>query len=69
MFKAIAHLFRAASHTAASIENVAKAGEVASQSVVTLAENFDTQQKAVLKAKREKIDQKIADNNFDFSDI
>ena len=64
-FKLCARIINTADNTVAIAENLSKAGAVASNSAITLAENFDTEQSAKLKAKREALDKDIADGKFD----
>lgn len=64
-FKLCARIINTADNTVAIAENLSKAGAVASESAITLAENFDTEQKAKLVAKRKVIDKDIQDGKFD----
>lgn len=65
LFKVIARTFSTLDNTLQIAENISKAGAVASESAITLAENFDVEQKAKLKAKRTSLDKDIANGKFD----
>lgn len=65
IFKVIARFTSTVDNTLAIAENITAAGAKASESSITLAENFDLEQKAKLKAKQEQINKDIANGKFD----
>lgn len=65
MFKVIARALKVMDNSLAMVENVSEAGEIASRSTITLANNFNTEQEAKLKAKREQLEKDIKDGKFD----
>lgn len=65
LFKVIARVLSTADNTLAIAENITAAGAKASESSITLAENFDIEQKAKLKAKKEQIEANIKAGKFD----
>lgn len=65
LFKVIARALSTVDNTLAIAENITAAGAKASESSITLAENFDLEQKAKLKAKQEQINKDIQAGKFD----
>lgn len=65
LFKVVARFFSTVDNTLAIAENITAAGAKASESSITLAENFDLEQKAKLEAKKKQISKDIEQGKFD----
>lgn len=64
LFKVVARFFSTVDNTLAIAENITAAGAKASESSITLAENFDLEQKAKLEAKKKQITKDIKQGKF-----